>query len=84
MRKLSRSSRSVVAKHKDGLMTRIERVDDHLIGLWRFRKPREPVFWCATFHFDGMYYDVSGANTPHSALDAVWNELELLRSREVG
>lgn len=66
---------------EDDFRRKLARVDEHLIGLWRFRRPDAPAHWCATFHHNGFYYDVSGKESIHSALDAVHDELERLRDK---
>jgi hypothetical protein len=53
------------------LEDRLARVDDALIGLWRFRERGRPARWCATYVKDGFYYDVSGKANPAQAVDAV-------------
>lgn len=61
-----------------GLAQRFARVEDHLIGLWRFRERGRPPLWCATFEWGGYYYDITGKKTVAKALDAVHAELQRL------
>lgn len=61
------------------LEDRFKRVRDHLIGLWRFHERGKPRLWCATFVFDGYYYDIEGRRTLTAALNAVYRELCILR-----
>lgn len=63
------------------LEDRFKRVEKHLIGLWRFRQRGKKSLWCATFVFQGFYYDIPGKQTPGAALDAVYRELCALRKR---
>lgn len=62
----------------ESIEKKIEKIEPHLIGLWKFRqRGRKPV-WCATFTFQGHYYDTQGKLTPHDALDKVHDELQKL------
>jgi len=63
------------------LEDRFKRVEENLIGLWRFRINGKKTRWCATFVFQGDYYDVYGGQTPAVALNEVYRELCSLRKR---
>ena len=54
----------------------LKELDKYLIGLWRFREAGKPRKWCATYCFDGDYYDVGGASTPEAALEKVSKNLK--------
>lgn len=57
------------------LKRNFERVEKHLIGLWRFRERGRRRLWCATYEVDGYYYDISGKPNVDEALEAVHREL---------
>ena len=54
-------------------------VDDHLIGVWRFRQLGRKPLWCATYHYGGFYYDTHGTPTIQATLKAVQDDLVKLR-----
>jgi hypothetical protein len=60
------------------LKQRFERVEQNLIGLWRFRERGKRRMWCATFEVGGYYYDITGKATIDKALDAVYSEIQKL------
>jgi hypothetical protein len=64
------------------LEERFKRVEDCLIGLWRFRVRDQEPLWAATFSFEGQYYDVSGKKSPGETLDAVYRDLGILRKNQ--
>ena len=47
-------------------------LESNLIGLWRFKKRNEKTKWCATFVYNGHYYDVDGYDNPKLALQRVF------------
>ncbi len=61
------------------LEERFKRVENNLIGVWRFRERGKKRLWCATFFFQGDYYDTYGRQTLAVALNAVHKELCRLR-----
>ncbi|SNR80672.1 hypothetical protein SAMN04488009_0169 [Maribacter sedimenticola] len=63
---------------KLSLEDKFKKVENNLIGLWRFKRINENTKWCATFEFKGFYYDVEGYSTPHKTLNAVYKRLEEL------
>ena len=63
------------------LEDRFMRVEDHLIGLWRFHERGKKPLWCATFVFQGYYYDIQGKRTPAAALKTVYRELSALKKK---
>jgi hypothetical protein len=64
------------------LEERFKRVEDCLIGVWRFRVRDQEPLWAATFSFEGQYYDVSGKKNPGETLDAVYREMGKLRQMQ--
>lgn len=63
---------------KSNLGKNFQKVEQYLIGLWRFNRRNEEKLWCATFVYDGEYYDVEGFTCPNKTLDRVRIEIELL------
>jgi hypothetical protein len=55
-------------------------VEEHLIGLWRFRERGKPKTWAATYCYRGHYYDVQGTPTPEDTLRQVRKNLRRLRT----
>jgi hypothetical protein len=64
---------------KATLDERFKRIEDYLIGVWRFRVRNQPALWAGTFVFEGHYYDVSGKKSPGAVLDAIHREVSLLK-----
>lgn len=56
-------------------------LDDHLVGVWRFREPFKTSAWCVTFTYRGKYYDTGGesGNTAQGALNRAATLLAKLR-----
>jgi len=63
------------------LEQRFERVEECLVGLWKFRVRGEKPRWCCTYTVDGCYYDTHGKPTKAAALDNVWRNLQQIRRR---
>lgn len=63
---------------KNTLENKFALVDDHIIGVWKFRQRGKKPVWCATYQFDGYYYDTLGKLTIDSALEQVQKDLEKL------
>jgi len=63
------------------LEDRFDRVEEHLVGLWRFRVRGQKPKWCCTYVFDGCYYDTTGDETKDKALDNAHRNLTALRRR---
>lgn len=66
---------------KKSLEKQILQLDDYLIGIWKFRERGKRPVWCATFSFEGYYYDTTGKATPQGALEAVKREVEKLEKK---
>ncbi len=58
---------------------KIDKVDEYLVGLWRFREPNKKPIWCATFVFNGFYYDVLGNKDILVTLDQVYKKVQRLK-----
>lgn len=66
---------------KEDFESKFRRVQDHLVGLWKFRQRGKRPTWCTTYVFKGNYYDTLGKNTPEAALDAMYKDLEKLKKK---
>jgi hypothetical protein len=42
--------------------------EPYIIGVWKYRKPGEPVRWSATYLVDGAYWDAGLSETVEEAL----------------
>ncbi|WP_046746325.1 hypothetical protein [Kordia zhangzhouensis] len=58
-----------------------ELTKDNLIGLWRFNSISKPISWCATYVFNGNYYDVGEFKSPKSAIERVYIELQYMKEQ---
>ena len=56
-------------------------LDESLIGIWRFRQPGKKPLWCATFVFNGFYYDVEGYKDISDTLDAAYKKIMMLTQK---
>jgi len=63
------------------LEQRFERIEEHLVGLWRFRIRGQKPKWCCTYVFDGYYYDTLGDAEKEDALDNCYRNLQQLKKR---
>ena len=61
-----------------GLKDCLETVRENLVGLWKFRSVYSNNFWCATFIYNGCYYDTIGTTDPISTLVRIKFELNNL------
>ncbi|ANQ48189.1 hypothetical protein MY04_0807 [Flammeovirga sp. MY04] len=64
------------------LEEKLERVDDHIIGIWKFKRRGMSPKWCATYCWEGEYYDIEGKPTVEEVLDCLYRELVLLQHGE--
>ena len=58
---------------------KINRIDEYLVGIWKFRQPNKKPLWCATFVYKGYYYDVPGNNDILVTLDEVHKKILRLK-----
>lgn len=63
------------------LQQKMKRVENHMIGLWRFRVWDKTPLWCCTFSYRGRYNDTEGKETVEEALDAVYESLQKIRRK---
>lgn len=56
-------------------------VEEDIVGLWKFRQAGKKPVWCTTYIYNGKYYDTYGKNTPESALDQMYKDLQKLRKK---
>jgi len=61
------------------LKDRFKRVEDVLIGVWRFRNHNKVKSWCATYQVRGNYYDTYPCKTLESALDKTFKNYKGMR-----
>jgi hypothetical protein len=66
------------------LEDKFDKVKDHLIGVWRFREANRKIRWCATYEFNGYYYDVDGFENVADTLSSVHRNLQGLKRRNGG
>ena len=59
----------------------MDKVQNELVGLWKFRVPGKKQTWCTTFYVNGNYYDTYGKLTPEAALEACHKEIIKLRKK---
>lgn len=64
------------------LIKKFKAVDEHLIGVWKFRQRGKKPVWCATYQHNGYYYDTFGKLTVESALDQVHKDLQKLNTKK--
>jgi hypothetical protein len=64
------------------LARRFALVEENLIGVWRFHERGRQKLWCATYVFDGKYYDISGKRKLTAVLDAVHKNVLVLKEKE--
>ncbi len=60
---------------------KIAKMDQNLLGIWRFREEKKKSFWCITFVHDGYYYDLQGTKDMRETLDLAYKKLTKLRAR---
>lgn len=65
------------------LAKKFKTVDEHLIGVWKFRQHGKKPVWCATYQYNGYYYDTFGKLTVESALDQVYKDLCKIKKKKV-
>jgi hypothetical protein len=63
------------------LSDKIEKMADHLLGIWRFREEKKKFFWCITFVHDGYYYDLQGTTDMAETLDLAFKKLTKLKAK---
>ena len=54
------------------LEDKFKRVEDVLIGAWRFRTANNNSGWCCTYNINGKYYDTHPHKDLGAALDKVY------------
>jgi len=55
---------------------RFNRIEKHLIGIWRFREHGKAKKWCATYCYNGDYFDTGQQRTKEKTLDIVFRTLK--------
>lgn len=63
----------------ESLSDKIAKMEDHLLGIWRFREAKKNFFWCITFVHDGYYYDLQGTKDMAATLDLAHKKLIKLK-----
>lgn len=58
-----------------------DRVQEWIIGIWRFRQKGKPIRWAATYCFDGCYYDIWPVKTQNMALDIVFRTIQKMKKK---
>lgn len=58
---------------------KIERIDEYIVGLWKFRQSNKKPLWFATYIFNGYYYDVHGKKDLDETLDIVYKRINALK-----
>jgi len=61
---------------------KIAKMDENLLGIWRFREDKKKSFWCVTFVHDGFYYDLQGTTSVPETLDMAYKKLTKLRGKK--
>lgn len=56
-------------------------VEEHIVGLWKFREAGKKPTWCTTYIYDGKYYDTFGKATPEAALDQMNKDLTKIKKK---
>jgi hypothetical protein len=66
----------------ESLAEKIAKMEDSLLGIWRFREAKKSFFWCITFVHDGFYYDLQGTKDMAATLDLAFKKLTKLRLKD--
>lgn len=60
-----------------------KRVEENIIGIWRFRQKGKPILWAATYCFDGFYYDIYPVKNQRIALDIVFSNVQKMIKKQL-
>lgn len=66
---------------RESVEKKFSKVESQLIGVWKFRQRGKKAMWCATFFYDGFYFDTVGKLTVAGALDEVVKELNKIKRK---
>lgn len=67
---------------QNNLESKFERVENHLVGIWRFRERKEKKKWAATYFVSGNYYDIYPVATIEKALDLVHSNIMRIKNNK--
>jgi hypothetical protein len=65
----------------ESVAEKIDKMGDHLLGIWRFRETKKKYKWCITFVHDSYYYDLQGTNDVSATLDMAYKKLLRLENK---
>jgi hypothetical protein len=68
-------------KTTESLAQKIDKMGDHLLGIWRFRESKKNFIWCVTFVHDSYYYDLQGTKDVSITLDMAYKKLLRLKNK---
>jgi hypothetical protein len=72
-----------IVEVSESLDEKIAKMDEKLLGIWRFREEKKMSFWCITFVHDGFYYDLQSTTSMPDTLDMAFKKLTKLRGRKI-
>jgi len=66
--------------HKINIEEYLEKLGDHFVGLWSFKRYEEPSNWCVTISYKGDIWDLDDKITIQEAFEEAIKLLEKLEN----